>query len=133
MEEKILKTGIKGHAELTVSEKYSAKAMGSGELDVFATPAMIALIEKAAWTSVAPELEEGRGTVGTKLDVSHIAATPLGVKVRCETELVEADGRRLVFRAEVYDEAGKVGEGVHERFIVDNEKFQSRADAKQGK
>ncbi|MBR6352389.1 MAG: thioesterase family protein, partial [Firmicutes bacterium] len=118
----MLKTGIKGHAELTVSEKYSAKAMGSGELDVFATPAMIALIEKAAWTSVAPELEEGRGTVGTKLDVSHIAATPLGMKVRCETELVEADGRRLVFRAEVYDEAGKVGEGVHERFIVDNEK-----------
>ncbi len=128
-----MKTGIKGHAELTVSEKYSAKAMGSGELDVFATPAMIALIEKTAWQSVAPKLGPGQGTVGTKLDVSHISATPLGMKVSCDTELVEIDGRRLVFRAEVYDEAGKIGEGTHERFIVDNEKFQSRTDAKQGK
>ena len=126
----MLQTGIKGYSECTACAENSAEAMGSGELKVFATPAMIALIEKAAWQSVAPELEEGQGSVGTKLDISHIAATPLGMKLRCETELVEVDGRRLVFKAEVFDEAGKVGEGTHERFIVFNEKFQAKADAK---
>ena len=126
----MLQTGIKGYSECTACAENSAEAMGSGELKVFATPAMIALIEKAAWQSVAPELEEGQGSVGTKLDISHIAATPLGMKLRCETELTEIDGRRLVFKAEVFDEAGKVGEGTHERFIVFNEKFQAKADAK---
>jgi len=126
----MIQTGIKGYSECLVSVETSAKAMGSGELNVFATPAMIALIEKAAWQSVAPELEEGQGTVGTRLDVSHLAATPLGMKVRCETTLTEIDGRRLVFSAEVFDEAGKIGEGTHERFIVFNEKFQAKADAK---
>ena len=126
----MLQTGIKGYSECTACAENSAEAMGSGELKVFATPAMIALIEKAAWQSVAPELEEGQGSVGTKLDISHIAATPLGMKLRCETELTEIDGRRLVFKAEVFDEAGKVGEGTHERFIVFNEKFQAKAYAK---
>ena len=126
----MLQTGIKGYSECTACAENSAEAMGSGELKVFATPAMIALIEKAAWQSVAPELGEGQGSVGTKLDISHIAATPLGMKLRCETELTEIDGRRLVFKAEVFDEAGKVGEGTHERFIVFNEKFQAKADAK---
>ena len=126
----MLQTGIKGYSECIACAENSAEAMGSGELKVFATPAMIALIEKAAWQSVAPELEEGQGSVGIKLDISHIAATPLGMKLRCETELTEIDGRRLVFKAEVFDESGKVGEGTHERFIVFNEKFQAKADAK---
>lgn len=126
----MLNTGIKGHEELVVNAESSARVMGSGELDVFATPAMTALIEKTAWRSVAGELEDGQGSVGTKLDIVHIAATPLGIRVWCDTELIEIDGRRLVFRAEVFDESGKIGEGTHERFIVQNEKFQAKADSK---
>lgn len=126
----MLEIGIKGSGEAVVTEALTAKAMGSGELPVYATPAMAALIEETAWKSVAPALEPGQGTVGTKLDISHLAATPLGRKVRCETELVEIDRRRLVFSAAVYDEAGKIGEGAHERFIVDNGKFLAKANAR---
>ena len=126
----MLQTGIKGTGEALVTEELSARAMGSGELPVYATPAMLALVEETAWKSVAPALEPGQGTVGTKLDLAHLAATPLGRKVRCETLLTEIDRRRLVFSAEVWDEAGKIGEGTHERFIVDNEKFLAKADAR---
>lgn len=129
----MLETGIKGMQEVMVTEANSAKTMGSGTLDVFATPAMIALMEKTAWTSVAEHLEEGSGTVGTELNVKHVAATPLGMTVRCESELTEVDGRRLVFKVAAYDEAGLVGEGTHERFVVNNEKFQSKADSKGNK
>ena len=75
-------------------------------------------------------LSEGEGTVGTKLDVSHLAATPVGMKVWCESELKEVDGRRLVFHVEAFDEKGKIGEGEHERFIIQNEKFMKKAQAK---
>ena len=126
----MLQIGIKGSGEAVVTEALTAKAMGSGELRVYATPAMVALVEETAWKSVAPALEPGQGTVGTKLDLAHLAATPLGRKVRCETELVEIDRRRLVFSAKVWDEAGKIGEGTHERFIVDNERFQAKADGR---
>ncbi len=126
----MLEIGIKGSGEAMVTEALTAKAMGSGELPVYATPAMAALIEETAWKSVAPALEPGQGTVGTKLDISHLAATPLGRKVRCETELIEIDRRRLVFSAAVFDEAGKIGEGAHERFIVDNGKFLAKANAR---
>ena len=125
-----METGVKGLREITVTEDVTAKAMGSGELPVFATPAMIALIEETCGRSVAGLLGEGEGTVGTKLSVSHLAATPTGMKVRCESELTEADGRRLVFRAEVFDDRGKVGEGFHERFIIANERFLKKAEAK---
>lgn len=126
----MLRQGIKGRQELTVTGENTAKAVGSGILDVFATPAMIALMEKTAWESVQPELEEGSGTVGTSLDVRHVAASPLGMKITCETELVKVDGRALTFSVKAYDEAGLIGEGKHERFIVYNEKFQAKADAK---
>ena len=126
----MLQTGIKGTGETLVTEELSAGAMGSGELPVYATPAMLALVEETAWKSVAPALEPGQGTVGTKLAFSHLAATPLGRKVHCETLLTEIDRRRLVFTAEVWDEAGKIGEGTHERFIVDSEKFLAKADAR---
>lgn len=129
----MLTTGIKGEKTIKVTAENTAKAYGSGELEVFATPAMIALIEQTAWQSVAGELADGEGTVGTKVDVSHNAATPLGMDVRCETELVEVDRRRLVFRAEVFDDAGKVGEGTHERFIIRNEPFLQKAQEKNGK
>lgn len=126
----MLKIGIKGSGTVTVTDTLTARAMGSGELDVFATPAMVALIERTAWQSVAPALEPGQGTVGTKLDIEHTAATPVGMAVRCETELAEIDRRRLVFRVWVSDEAGPIGHGTHERFIVDNGRFLQKARAK---
>lgn len=126
----MLSIGLKGREEVLVSEGNSAKAMGSGTLDVFATPSMTALMEQTAWKSVAPYLEEGCGTVGTRLDITHDAPTPLGMKVWCESELTEIDGRRLVFRVAAFDEKGKIGGGTHERFIIQNEKFQAKADKK---
>ena len=126
----MLQPGIKGRQSVVVSEANTAKTMGSGTLEVFATPAMIALIEQAAYTSISPELEEGQGSVGTALNVQHLAATPVGMTVTAETELVEVDRRRLVFSAQVYDETGLIGKGTHERFLVDNTKFQAKADAK---
>ncbi len=130
---RMLKTGIEGKQEITVTAENTAKAMGSGTLDVFATPAMIALMEETSWRSIAPFLEEGEGTVGTELAVKHVSATPVGMKVRCESRLQEVDGRRLVFQVSAYDEAGLIGEGSHERFIVKNEKFQAKADGKKEK
>lgn len=129
----MLEIGIKGQQEVTVTEANTAFTMGSGTLQVFATPAMIALMEKTAWESVAPYLEEGEGTVGTQLNVAHLSATPLSMTVRCESELIEIDGRKLVFKVAAYDEAGLIGEGTHERFIVKNEKFQAKADGKKQK
>ena len=126
----MLEAGIKGTQEVKVTEENTALTMGSGPLKVFATPSMIALMEKTAWQSVAPHLEEGSGTVGTQLNVSHLSATPLGMTVRCESELTEVDGRKLVFKVAAYDNAGLIGEGTHERFIVKNEKFQAKADSK---
>lgn len=126
----MLQPGIKGRQSVVVSEANTAKTMGSGTLEVFATPAMIALIEQTAWTSVAPELDEGQGSVGTSLNVQHLAATPVGMTVTAETELIEVDRRRLVFSAQVFDETGLIGQGTHERFLVDNEKFQAKANAK---
>jgi predicted thioesterase len=91
---------------------------------------MIALMENTAFESVAPYLEQGSGTVGTALNVKHVSATPVGMKVTCETELIKVDGRALTFSVKAYDEAGLIGEGEHERFIIYEEKFQAKADAK---
>ena len=126
----MLETGIKGTRTVTVNEDNTAKAMGSGTLDVFATPALIALMEETCWRSVANELEEGCGTVGTLLEIRHTAPTPVGMKVTCESTLTEVDGRRLVFEVIARDAKGVVGEGKHERFIIQNEKFQVKANAK---
>lgn len=126
----MLSVGIKGNLERTVTQELTAEALGSGLLPVFATPAAVALAEETAWRSVAGELEEGQGTVGTLMELAHIAATPLGMKVRCETELVEVDRRKLVFTVKIYDEKEKVADGRHERFIIDNAKFLSKAEGK---
>lgn len=125
-----MEKGIKYSLERTVGNDMTARVMSSGTLDVFATPAMIALIEETAWRSVAPYLEEGCATVGTRLDVMHVAPTPVGMKVRCDVELTEVDGRRLVFSVSVADECGEIGCGTHERFIINEEKFQNKANAK---
>ena len=126
----MLEVGIKLTQTETVNENNNAAKMGSGMLPVYATPAMILLIESTAANAVAPMLDEGMTTVGTKLDIEHLAATPLGMNVRCECELVEIDRRRLVFKAEVYDECELIGRGTHERFIVASEKFMAKANAK---
>lgn len=123
----MLKTGIKGKQEVLVTEDNSAHALGSGLLEVFATPAMTALIEKTAWMSVDPYMNDGEGTVGTVLNIRHMAATPLGMTVSCESELIEVDGRRLVFHVVVCDAKGVVGEGEHERFVINNDKFMAKA------
>lgn len=116
-----LYVGIKGQAQTIVKDSNTAKAMGSGQLEVFATPAMVALMEEAAVNSL--ELPLGQSSVGTSLDIKHIAATPLGSKVLATAELIEIDRRRLVFSVEVYDEAGQIGIGKHERFIIEVEPF----------
>lgn len=126
----MLEIGLKGYQEVQAAETNSAKTMGSGSLDVFATPAMIALMEETAWKSVQPYLEEGQGSVGIQLNVDHLSATPLGMKVRCESEVTAVEGRKLTFKVTAYDEAGLIGEGTHQRFIVDNEKFQGKANKK---
>lgn len=125
-----MKVGIKNQIKKTVVEELTAKVMGSGRLDVFATPAMVAMMEEAAHTSVETELEEGQGTVGTSMTVSHLAATPVGMEVTCESELVEVDGRKLVFEIKAMDEVGLIGEARHERFIIENEKFLAKTNAK---
>ena len=127
---KELQPGIKGKQELTISEKDTARVYGSGSLEVFGTPAMIALMEKTALTSIEPFLDEGEGSVGTALDVKHTSATPVGMKVVCESELIEVDRKRLTFRVRARDVAGAIGEGTHERFVIVNDKFMEKANAK---
>ena len=122
--------GTKGRIETVVDDTNTAKFAGSGTLDVFSTPNMIGLMEQAAHMSVEPFLTEGQGTVGTKLEVSHDAATPKGMKVWAESELVLADRRRLVFEVAAYDECGLIGKGRHERFIIDSDKFLEKINAK---
>ena len=122
--------GIKGFKEITVTKELTAISMGSGDLEVYATPSMIALMEGTASESVKAELEEGQGSVGTSIAIKHLAATPVGMRVRCESELVDVDGRKLVFNLVVYDEKDKIGEGTHERFIISNEKFQNKTNSK---
>ena len=114
---------IKATVNDIVTDNNTALSVGSGSLAVYATPAMLALIEKAACEALNGILDEAETTVGTLLNVKHIAATPVGMKVSATAELIERDGRRLVFKVEANDECGKIGEGIHERFIVNSEKF----------
>lgn len=126
----MLEIGLNGTVQLLVTDAVTAKNVGSGTLDVLATPVMLAQMEKAAWTCVAPHLSSGDGTVGTLLNVKHLNPTPLGMTVTCRAELTEIDGRRLVFWVTAADENGPVGEGVHERFIIQDEKFMTKAAAR---
>lgn len=124
--------GLIGEKRIVVTEEYTAKHLGSGNVLVLATPAMIMLMERTALASVDPLLPIGQRTVGTLVAVKHLAATPLGMVVRVHTELLEVDGRRLKFSVEAFDEKDQIGEGVHERFVIDVETFQRRLVAKQG-
>lgn len=125
-----LKLGIKKTKEYIVTETDTAKTVGSGNLQVLATPIMISWIENTAMLAVQSYLDEGFTTVGTEVNVKHIAATVVNMKVQVEAELIEIDKRKLTFNVVVYDEVEKVGEGTHERFIIIEDKFMQKANKK---
>ena len=122
--------GLKGRAETVVTDANTAQAACSGALPVFGTPFMCALMEEAAWKSIAPHLEPGQSTVGTRLEVSLDSATPVGMKVWAESEITEVDGKRLVLTVAAFDERGPIGRGTHERFIVTDERFLAKCAKK---
>ena len=121
-----IETGVRGRETLTVRPEDTAVHYGSGGVEVFATPAMIALMEKTCLNSVRSFLPEGIGTVGIRVDVTHHRATPVGCKVVCTSRLAELDRRRLVFDVLAEDEKGEIGRGRHERFIIDTARFMAR-------
>ncbi len=129
----MLEKGLRGEKSEEVVYENTAATVGSGLLPVFATPALVALMESTACESVRPYLDEGWGSVGTEVNIRHLAATPIGMTVRCESELIEVDGRRLVFTVKAYDDVELIGEGTHERFLINNEKFLKKADSKSAK
>lgn len=114
----------------TVKENNTALSVGSGSLKVYATPAMIALMEKASCEAVSSLLNEGETTVGTMMNVNHISATPIGMEVYATAEVISHEGRKFVLKVEAYDECGKIGEGMHERFLVFSEKFTEKTYSK---
>lgn len=125
-----MEIGIIGKEEIVVNKDVTAAAIGSGMVEVFATPMMIALMENTCAKSVASHLQADESTVGTHVNVSHCAATPIGMKVYCESELIEIARRKLTFKVTAYDERGMIGEGLHERFIIDSKKFQAKINSK---
>lgn len=128
-----LTVGLKGQAEALVTQENTAAAVGSGSLPVFATPMMVALMEAAAVNALEGCLEEGQSSVGTHMDVSHDAATPVGMSVRAQAELTAVEGRSLTFAVSAFDEAGPIGKGIHTRFLIRDEKFMAKANGKAGK
>lgn len=122
--------GMRGEAAAVVAQEDTAQAVGSGLVPVFATPRMIALMEQAAVNAVQSALEPGQGTVGTRLDVKHSAATPVGMKVTAQAEVIGVEGRQVVFLVTAFDDAEQIGGGTHERFIIQTDKFLARAQGK---
>ncbi len=118
-----MEIGAKFKVTIKVSDKDTAISHGSGTLPVLATPRMVALMEEASYKCIETYLEEGQSSVGTYLDVKHLSATPVDMEVYAESEIIEVDGRRVVFSVRAYDEKGLIGEGKHERFIIASEKF----------
>ncbi|HET91822.1 MAG TPA: thioesterase [Chloroflexi bacterium] len=125
-----LTSGLVGERELVVTEEYTAAHWGSGLVPVFGTPALVGLMEGAAVQALASRLPAGQTSVGGRIDVRHLAATPLGMRVRARAELVEIAGRRLMFQVQAWDEVEQIGEATHERFIVVEERFIAKASAK---
>ncbi len=126
----MLEQGLSGTAETKVRKENTARQVGSGSVEVFATPMLVALLESAAINALTGKLLPGQTTVGTHIDVRHLAATPVGVTVRAEAVLTEVKGQRLTFRVEAFDSREKVGEGTHQRYILDQEAFMAKARAK---
>ena len=126
----MLAPGISNEITFPVTEALTAKTVGSGTLDVLATPVMIAKMEEAAWKPVAEHLEEGSGSVGILMNAQHLSATPVGLEVTCTAELTAVEGRKLVYKVSAWDAKGPIGEGVHERAIIQNERFVAKAYSK---
>lgn len=122
----MIKAGTVRTSAVKVDHHNTARAMGSGDLDVFATPALVALMENAAALAAAEGLGPESTTVGSQVNISHVRPTAMGDKVTARAELTEIEGRKLTFRVEASDSAGPVGEGVHIRFVVDRQKFMSK-------
>lgn len=122
----MIKVGLKYESQTVVSTTNTANTLGSGDMEVFATPAMIALMENAAMMAVAPHLDEGASTVGIEMATSHIKASPIGATITASAELISAEGRKLSFKVKAWDEQGVIGEGNHTRFVVDRERFLSK-------
>lgn len=122
--------GLIGEAAREVGETDTAAYLGSGLVPVFGTPALVALVEGAAVKAVAPHLPPGKTSVGGRIDLRHLAATPIGMRVLARAELLEVDGRRLIFRVTAWDEVEQIGEATHERFVVDRARFMTKANAK---
>ena len=118
-----IEIGIKGFAEALVEQEDTAKIVGSGDLLVYATPCMVALMEGAACDAVAPYLAEGESSVGTQISVTHSSATPVGMEVRAEAAVTGVEGRKISFEITAFDEAGEIGKATHERFIVKVDRF----------
>jgi len=133
MNEFNLKVQMHGEARTKVTGENTALKFGSGKVDVFGTPAMIALMEEASINTVDNNLPEGFATVGIELSIRHIAATPKGMNITASAELTEIDGKRLVFKVEAFDEVEKIGEGTHQRYIIELNKFKVRAREKSKK
>ncbi len=125
-----LAPGLNVEEKLVVDKSTTADRMGNPGFNVFSTPALVQLFETTAIRLIASHLEQHQGSVGTRVDVAHLGATPVGMIVRCHAELVEVDGKRLTFKLNAYDEKDLIGTGTHERFIVDVSKFLSRVEAK---
>ena len=122
----MLETGLMATSKTMVAEANTARVLGSGDLAVFATPAMVALMENAAMRAVAEYLPEGATTVGTEMNCAHLKASKLGATITATAVLKEIDGRKLTFTVGASDEQGMIGEGVHVRFIVDRERFMAK-------
>jgi len=124
--------GLVGEIEMVVHEENTARHLGSGNVAVLATPEMVRLMEKAAVAAVDHLLPDGYHTVGVAVDIRHLAATPVGMRVRGQAELTAVEGRKLTFRVEAFDEVERIGEGAHRRAIIDVERFKERVEAKRG-
>jgi predicted thioesterase len=122
--------GLEGHAEIVVGEQHTAPRIGSGRVRVLATPVMINLMEAAALDAVENLIPAGHQSLGTRLDVRHIAATPVGLRVRATAKLLSVDGRSLAFRVEAHDERDLIGDGLHTRLVVNVARFDQRVQAK---
>ncbi|MCC8123668.1 MAG: thioesterase family protein [Oscillospiraceae bacterium] len=125
--------GTIGRAETVVTTENTADAVGSGLVPVFATPFMVALMENAAVNACLPGLEDGQGTVGTRINISHDAATPVGMRVWAEAEVTAVDGKKISLTVTAFDEAGPIGKGTHERYIITVERFLQKAQQRSGK
>ena len=129
----MIEVGLRSSKTTIVTTETTAEHMLSGQLPVYATPSLIAFVEYTCEESVRPYLDYGFGTVGTLVDIRHLAASPIGAHIRCESELIEIDRKRLVFTVRVYDDFELVGEGRHERFIISNGRFMAKIDDKLSK